>query len=168
SASPLNHSYQQQNRVLPFPFHFLDNNQAMNVRPRNYDWPEFYDRLIDLCLYAFSWRAIGARLWANGSNIPGWMNVVRAVSSEGFGRIRHHRRVRQRLDDDRELRAYFDQRSTTLPEFYRARIARELGAFFRWLPAGAIDHDPNTFAYDESRPVVPRAGAIARAVARAE
>jgi hypothetical protein len=39
--------------VLPFPFHFLDNNHAMNVAPLNYSWTEFYDRVIDLTAYAF-------------------------------------------------------------------------------------------------------------------
>jgi hypothetical protein len=33
-AAALNLDYQRANRVLPFPFHFLNNNQAMNVRNR--------------------------------------------------------------------------------------------------------------------------------------
>ena len=53
-AAPLNLELQRDGRVLPFPFHFLDNNQAMNVCPRHYDWPEFYDHLVDLTGYAFS------------------------------------------------------------------------------------------------------------------
>ena len=47
-AAPLNLEYQRAGRVLPFPFHFLNNNHAMNVRPKNYSWPEFYDGLIDV------------------------------------------------------------------------------------------------------------------------
>ena len=46
-AAPLNLEYQRVNRVLSFPFHFLDNNHAMNVVPANYSWPEFYSRIID-------------------------------------------------------------------------------------------------------------------------
>src|ERR1044071_8512812 len=34
-AAPLNLDYQRHGRVLPFPFHFLDNNRAMNVIPQN-------------------------------------------------------------------------------------------------------------------------------------
>ena len=164
-ASPLNRTYQEEGRVIPFPFHFLDNNQAMNVRPKHYSWTEFYDHLIDLCRYSFSWRSIGRRLKTNGSTIPGWMNVVRAVSSEGFGRIRHHTEIRRRLDHDVELRAFFDQESTTVPAFYRERIRRELGPFAEWLPAGAIEHDPHTLLESPSRPVVP--GTIAAAAASA-
>src|SRR5205807_749255 len=33
-AAPLNLQYQRNDRVLPFPFHFLDNNHAMNVKPQ--------------------------------------------------------------------------------------------------------------------------------------
>ena len=47
-AAPMNLEYQRAGRVLPFPFHFLNNNHAMNVRPKNYAWPEFYDRLVDV------------------------------------------------------------------------------------------------------------------------
>jgi len=73
--------------VLPFPFHFLNNNHAMNVRPKNYSWAEFYDGLIDVTRYSFSWKAIARRVPATSTAIPKWMNVVRAVSSEGWGRI---------------------------------------------------------------------------------
>ena len=62
----------------------------MNVRPKNYAWPEFYDRLVDLSRYSFSWRAIRRRLGATEGAIPRWMNVVRAMSSEGWGRIEYH------------------------------------------------------------------------------
>lgn len=48
-----------------FPFHVLDNNQAMNVRPKNYSWPEICAHTIDLRKYAFSWRSRGRRLAAN-------------------------------------------------------------------------------------------------------
>jgi hypothetical protein len=34
-AAPLNLEYQKQNRVLPFPFHFLNNHLAMNIKPKN-------------------------------------------------------------------------------------------------------------------------------------
>ena len=114
-AAPLNLEYQRANRVLPFPFHFLNNNHAMNVKPKNYSWPEFYDQVIDLTKYTFSWRAIVNRFHATRGMIPRWMNVVRAVSSEGFGRLTYHTDVRRRLDADAEFRRYFDQETTELP-----------------------------------------------------
>ena len=57
-AAPMNLDYQRAGRVLPFPFHFLNNNHAMNVKPLHYTWPEFYDGLVDVSRYSFSWRAI--------------------------------------------------------------------------------------------------------------
>src|SRR3546814_358547 len=57
-AAPLNLELQRAGRVLPFPFHFLDSNHAMNVRPLNYEWREFYDHAVDLTRYALS----GARV----------------------------------------------------------------------------------------------------------
>jgi hypothetical protein len=144
-AAPMNLDYQRAGRVLPFPFHFLNNNHAMNVRPKNYSWTEFYDGLIDVTRYSFSWRAIARRVPATPTAIPKWMNLVRAVSSEGFGRIRYHTMIRKLLDTDASVRDYLEGESDTLPEFYRSRIRRELGPMYQHLPAGAILHDQNAY-----------------------
>jgi radical SAM family protein len=144
-AAPLNLEYQRANRVLPFPFQFLNNNQAMNVKPKNYSWPEFYGHVIDLVKYTYSWPAILKRLKSNRSMIPRWMNVVRAVSSEGFGRIKYHGEVRRRLDSDRPFRRYFEQETTRLPQFYVDLARRDMGPLWEWLPEGAMDHDPNAY-----------------------
>jgi len=144
-AAPLNLQYQRANRVLGFPFHFLDNNHAMNVKPKNYSWPDFYDQVIGLTDYTFSWRRIVNRFRANRTTIPKWMNVVRAISSEGFGRLKYYTEVRRRLDSDLPFRRYFEQESDQLPEFFVDRVRRELGALYEWLPAGALDHDPHAY-----------------------
>jgi len=144
-AAPLNLEYQRANRVIPFPFHFLNNNHAMNVKPKNYAWPDFYDRVIDLTRYTFSWRAIYRRYRAIEETIPKWMNVVRAISSEGFGRIEYFTNLRRLLDTDRQLRSYFEQETTELPQFYIDRMRKELGAMWQWLPEGALHHDPNAY-----------------------
>jgi hypothetical protein len=148
-AAPINLEYQRAGRVLPFPFHFLNNNHAMNVKPKHYGWPEFYDRLVDLSRYSFSPRAILRRMLATDKMIPKWMNVVRAVSTEGWGRIRYHAHLRTRLDSDRPLRAFFEGETDVLPEFYAERVRRDLGQFYAYLPEGALMHDPD--AYLESQ-----------------
>jgi hypothetical protein len=144
-AAPMNLDYQRDGRVMPFPFHFLNNNHAMNVRPKNYSWTEFYDGLIDVTKYSFSWRAIGRRIPATATAIPKWMNVVRAMSSEGWGRIDYHTKIRKLLETDRSVRAYFEGETTVLPEFYHERIRRELGPMYDYLPEGAINHDPTAY-----------------------
>ncbi len=163
-AAPLNLEYQRQGRVRAFPFHFLNNNHAMNVAPRHYGWPEFYDHLIDLSEYSFSWRAIGRRIPATPTLIPKWMNVVRAMSSEGWGRIRYHTTIRRLLEHDRSVRAFFEGECDALPEFYAARVRRELGALWECLPEGALMHDPNAYLHSSAAPaaIEPLSAAGAR------
>lgn len=144
-SAPLNLEYQKANRVLPFPFHFLNTQHAMNVRPKNYTWLEFYDRLIDLTQYTFSWRAIANRYRAIGRSAWRWINVLRARSTQGVGRAKYFREVRRRLETDREFRDFFEQETTTIPRFFTEWIRRDLGPLWQWLPEGALEHDPNVF-----------------------
>jgi len=148
-AARLNLEYQSAGRVIPFPFHFLNNNQAMNIRPKHYSWPDFYDHVIDLTKHTFSWKNMMHRQRATPSMIPKWMNVVRGISSEGFGRIKYFGTVRQRLDTDLEFRRFFEQESDVVPRFYVDRVRRELGPLWEWLPAGALEHDPNAYLKEE-------------------
>jgi hypothetical protein len=144
-AAPLNLEYQRAGRLLPFPFHFLNNNQAMNVRVKNYSWRDFYDRVVDLTRYSFSWRALFNRFRANRGILVRWMHLLRSVSTEGFGRVRYYSQIRQRLDSDAQFGPYFDQQTTVLPRFYEDMIRQDLGPLWDWLPAGALYHDPNAY-----------------------
>lgn len=152
-AAPLNLEYQRSNRVLPFPFHFLNNNHAMNVRPKHYVWPEFYDRVVDVSKHSFSRHAIINRYRVIRDTIPRWLNVVRAVSSEGFGRIKYFNEVRQRLDTDKQFRSYFEGETIELPQFYVDRVRRDLGTLWEWLPEGGLHHDPNAYLKSEDLPL---------------
>jgi hypothetical protein len=158
-SAPLNLELQRHARVLPFPFHFLDNHHAMNVRPKNYSWTEIYDRIVDLRRYSFSWRSIGRRLSANQGVLTRSLNFVRAVSSEGFGRIRHDTQVRGLLDSDLSVRRFFEGETHEVPAFYSDRVRRDLGPLWDALPPGALDHDPN--AYLSAQPVAARPAALA-------
>lgn len=144
-AAPLNLDYQRDGRILPFPLHFLNNNHAMNVRPKNYSWPEFYDHLIDLTMYSFSWPRVIKRMRSNDGMITKGINAVRALSSEGAGRLKFYREIRRRLDTDLQMRMYFEQETTELPDFYVNRMKMELGPLWEWLPEGAMHHDPNAY-----------------------
>ena len=144
-AAPLNLEYQRSGRVLPFPFHFLNNHLAMNIKPKNYEWVDFYDKVIDLTAYTFSPRAIYRRLRANGQFTTKWMNLMRAVSSEGYGRLRFYRKIRKNLLENRPFRNYFEGETTELPPFYRDIIRNDLGIWWPWLPQTAVTHDPNAY-----------------------
>lgn len=143
-AAPLNLEYQRAGRVLPFPFQFLDNHQAMNVRPKNYSWPEFYDHVVDLTRYSFSPRRL-ARRFRQTRGIPRWIHLVSAVSTEGFGRIRYHTLIRRLLDTDPSVRRFMEGETDVLPEFYGARMRRQLGPMYGLLPEGALTHDHSAY-----------------------
>ena len=144
-AAPLNLGYQREGRVLGFPFHFLNNHLAMNVKPKNYEWIDFYDRIIDITAYTFSRKAIYRRFRANSNRTAKWMNFMRAISSEGYGRLRAFRTVRKHLIEDKKFRDYFEGESDQLPEFYINKIKKDLGVLWEWLPEGAIYHDQNAY-----------------------
>jgi hypothetical protein len=78
-AAPLNLEYQREGRVLPFPFHFLDNHTAMNLKPKNYEWVDFYDKIISLTEYTFSKKAVYRRFLAAAGFTSKWMNFMRAI-----------------------------------------------------------------------------------------
>jgi hypothetical protein len=144
-AAPQNLEYQKAGRVLAFPFHFLNNHLAMNIKPKNYEWVDFYDKVIDVTSYSFSKRALYRRFKATNSFTSRWMNFMRAISSEGYGRLKFYHQVRRNLIEDRNFRDYFEGTSSKLPEFYTNIIKTSLGKWWEWLPQGAIEHDPNAY-----------------------
>jgi hypothetical protein len=150
-ASPLNLEYQKADRVVPFPFHFLDNNHAMNVKPLNYSWPEFYSQIIGLGEHTFAWKAIAKRMIATKAFIPRWMNVVRAISAEGFGRVRYNKQILELLNSDTKFRDYFEQETTVLPKFYLNSIKADLGPLWNWLPDGAVYHDHYAYLKSDTK-----------------
>jgi hypothetical protein len=144
-AAPLNLEYQRAGRVLPFPFHFLNNHLAMNIKPRNYEWVDFYDKVIDLTQYAFTGKALFRRFTQTRGFTGKWMNLMRAVSSEGWGRLKFYRQVRHNLIHDRNFRNYFEGESQQLPAFYTNIIRNDLGIWNEWLPESALVHNTNAY-----------------------
>jgi len=149
-AAPLNLELQRAGRVLPFPFHFLDASQAMNVVPKNYAWPEFYDYLLGLEHYAFSWPQIARRFRTNEGATAKWINLLRASSSERFGRVKRHEHVRAMLDTDPSVRRFFDRETTAVPRPYLDRIQADLGPLWAAIPRGGLEHDPNEYLHSQS------------------
>lgn len=141
-AAPLNLDLQREGRVLPFPFHVLNSTRAMNIRPKNYDWPKFFRHVEDLTSYAHSWPQIYRRFRATRGFIPKWLGALRAGTSQ---KTKYYGQIHNLLMDDRPFRAFFDGESGVLPEFYENRIRNELGAFWEALPSGALHHDPYVY-----------------------
>ena len=144
-GAPDNLQNQRENRIIPFPFHFLNTYHTMNVKPKNYEWIPFYDKVIDLFEYTFSARAIYRRFRHNEGWISKYFNVIRGVSSNGRGKLRFNRIIRQKLVEDRRFRDFFEGETTALPQFYKDIIRKDLGILWRWFPEGAMYHNP--YAY---------------------
>jgi len=135
--------------------------EEIRLTKKNYGWPEFYDHVIDLTKYSFSWRAIWNRYRAVEERIPRWMNVVRAISTEGFGRIGYHSKVRRLLQTDPSFLPFLNGESDQLPSFYQDRVRGDLGALWRHLPDGALYHDPNAYLNGQPGVAGPLPGAQA-------
>ena len=82
---------------------------------------------------------------ANGETAPRILNIVRAISSEGSGRIKYFKEIRRRLDSDKPLRRFFEQETNEIPQFLVQSIRKDLREFWDWLPDGALTHDPNAY-----------------------
>ena len=148
-AAPLNLGYQKEGRVLAFPFHFLNNHLAMNVKPGNYEWTEFYDYVIDVTKYSFSRKAIAKRFLNTPNQTAKWMNFMRAISSEGYGRIRFFKKIRKQLEKDTSFRDFFEGETDKVPQFYIDIVRKSLGHMWEYLPEGAMYHDPNAYLKSE-------------------
>jgi hypothetical protein len=134
NSAPLFLELEKEGRLLDIPFPLLDNNSALNIRLKNYRVPEFYDHLIDLVGYSFSPRRVLRRFRTNRHATVKWLNLLRAVSSEGRGRHRYHRKLRSLMDTDTQFAAFLEGESPILPEFFRNKIRADLGVFFEQLP----------------------------------
>ncbi len=146
-AAPMNLGLQGAGRVLPFPFQFLDSNRAMNVRPANYGWKEFYDLAVDVTRYALSPRRMLRRFHANRGVTTKVLNSTRAASSS---KVRYQSRVGELFATDAAVRRYFEGESRKLPEFYRAQVESTLGPLWQALPPGALEHDENAYLHSQA------------------
>ena len=142
-AAPLNLEYQRSDRVLPVPFHFLGNTQAMNVKPKNYAWDTFYKAMIDLLAHSVSWNSIFKRYNSTKLFLPRWLNTIRGVSE--FKRVRLYRETVRQFDENPGFRSFFEGETREIPQFFVNRIREDLGIFWEWLPEGALYHDPNAY-----------------------
>lgn len=142
-ASPLNLEYQEAGRVLPIPFYFLDSSQGMNIKPKNYTWKELYDNMVSLTRHNTSYRY----LLKNSRAIPGFsIRFIQFIRFLGwFNRLKFFIEIRRRLDEDPQVRSFFEGDTTEIPQFYVEKIRRSLGPLWDWLPEGALYHDPNAY-----------------------
>lgn len=74
---------------------------------------------------------------------------MRAISTEGSGRLRYYRKIRAFLRNDVQFRAFFEGETSVVPQFYVDMIKKDLGKLWHYLPEGGIYHDPNAYLKSE-------------------
>ncbi len=145
-ASPLNLELQRAGRINAMAFHFLDSNHGMNIRPLNYTWPDFYDRVTDVTHHALGRRGTWRRLMANRPGVAGLFNLFRGATT---GRPKYQAGMARMLREDHEVRGYVEGETKAVPGFFEARIRRDLGSLWHALPHGALSHDPYAYLNSE-------------------
>jgi hypothetical protein len=145
-ASSANIKFQEDNRIIPIPFHVHRSTLFTNIKPRHYAWIEFYDYVIDLLRYTFSNRALYSRFRRVESRILRWFLLAQSLSSGGYGKISFHSMILNQLRTDKQFRDFFERETNVVPDFLRERVKKDLGIqLWSWLPEGALEHDPNAY-----------------------
>ena len=84
--------------------------------------------------------------------IPKWMNVVRAVSTEGFGRIKYHTEMRRPAGHRSRAAGVLRAGDGRDPEVLPGADPAGPGAAVPDLPEGAMVHDPNAYLNSQPAP----------------
>jgi len=116
-----------ENRIiesLPLSFYYRP---YLVMKLKNYIALEFYEYLIDLYTLITSSAMMGKRIF---SRSPSEIKVIYTVRAFHLRQeLAQLRRIRDRLVNDEELRAFHEGRSNRLPEFYHQCFQRRLGPF---------------------------------------
>jgi hypothetical protein len=131
--APLSRELHASGRTLAMPFSLLDTNCFGNVRPLHYSPTELYDRLIELYSFAYSWGAVLRRTRMTPGGWGKLVNFGRSVD-EGRGFIDFHKRIRARLETDRELRAFYEGEREPPPTSFMDEVKTQLGPYQELLP----------------------------------
>lgn len=144
-AATISLDLEASGRVNRVPFHFLNSTRAMNIRPKNYGWAEFFGHVADLVGDAHSPARIAARFRAASGLLPRSFGVLRSVSNN---KPKYYRRMAEALQPGGALRSFFDGESETIPALFTDTIKKDLGPLWAELPEGALAHDH--LAYSKS------------------
>ena len=75
-ASKKNVKYENEKRIIPFPFHYMMSVHTLNITPNNYSWFEFYQKYINLLEHCFSAKSITKRFNANNFTSSKWITLL--------------------------------------------------------------------------------------------
>ena len=96
---------------------------------------------------------LARRLWHNRHSYITWEQLFRGVSSDRSNRMGYHMKMRRWMEDP-AFRAFFEGESTQVPAQMTDQIRSHLGPLWKWLPEGALLHDPNAYLHSTG-PALP-------------
>ena len=152
-AAPLNLEFQRAGRVLSFPHHFLDNHGAMNVRPKNYGWSQFYEHMIDLTRHSFSTPTVARRFDGESTGDSAHAQRDPRVRGRGPAAARllsnASEAAREGCVDARVLRGREHARAAFLRRPHPRPTCK---SYWDALPANALYHDQNAYLRSTAKP----------------
>jgi len=131
--APLSNILDKEGRTTFVPYPLLDGRSAFNVKLKNYDPIEFYDRLIDLMEHTWSLKAFARRFQANSHWTAKAINLGRGYV-EGRERLKYYRQVRQRLDTDRDFLTFSRGEREEPPTYFFDTIRYRTGRYADLIP----------------------------------
>jgi len=137
-----NIKYEQENRIIPFPFHLMMSVHIMNIIPKHYTWEELYAHFIDLLEYSFSPKAMYRRFCANHMLAPKWITLLLSLTIGGQGKIRYLSSLINNLNKDPDFQSFVRKERIHVPGFMIEIVKRDLGTLWQWLPDKSLSYDP--------------------------
>lgn len=137
-----NIKYEQENRIIPFPFHLMMSVHIMNIIPKHYTWEELYVHFIDLLEYSFSPKVMYRRFCANHMNAPKWITLLLSLTIGGQGKIRYLSSLIKNLYKDPDFQSFVRKERIHVPRFMIEIVKRDLGPLWQWLPDKSLSYDP--------------------------
>jgi len=140
-----NAKYEDENRIIPFPFHIMQSVHTLNIIPRNYGWDELYSHIIDLLQYSFSSRAIHRRFRANHMGTAKWLTLLLSLTIGGRGKSQRLSSLRDNYRRNPDFQSFVNKETNCVPAFIIDRVRKDLGPMWHWLPDKTLSYDPRVF-----------------------
>ncbi len=141
-----NIKYENENRIIPFPFHMLMSVHILNIIPLNYTWEEFYILYIDLLKYSFSAKAMQRRFNANKMTATKWLTLLLSFTIGGRGKINRLSSMLKDLRLEPDFRPFVKKETSQVPAFMIEKVKRDLGEMWQWLPDKSLSYNPNVIS----------------------
>ena len=141
-----NLKYENENRIIPFPFNMLRSVHILNIVPKNYTWQEFYSLFIDLLKYSFSSKAMYRRFNSNHMVTSRWVTLLLSLTIGGKGKINYLSDMMKNLRSEPDFQSFVKKEINHVPKFMIENAKKGLGPMWQWLPNKFLSYNPNVIS----------------------